>query len=419
MTIFSLVMAFWLAEVAPPASLRADLDGEGAIETITAVPRGKELRIEVADIRGARLARVDTAPRSSAAARVTISGGSLGGSGELVEIVRQNADGSEECRSLWRYRDRTLSPVPITGRLGPLPECGKPEGWEYRWEASENAPAEYVRERTRTVADGSHHQKESYRYAGFRAEFDAARSVAQINGVEIPSWSMATLYPRTAAERVTLRYDLSLLRQSPRLRFETDPEKGVFAATISRPAGAERLPVTSIAQGDEENSMVLTLGSGPRSGRATVRLSADGKLPIEAHLSGLGEDVAGTFAVMTAPRGQGFEAYLTAEEELALHALPGRWDARDGERLEVQIVSISPTILRIGSSEFALDTARAPAGTDILLVPRSDTNTAMAITLRGPDIFARTKVSCGPRTPCRTEGDSKLFRRLGSALVVR
>src|SRR5262249_9755353 len=145
----------------------------------------------------------------------------------------------------WRYRDRTLSPVPVAGRLGPLLECGRPEGWKYGWETSENAPAEYVRERTRTVADGSHYQKESYRYTGFRTEFDPARSTAQINGVNIPSWSTATLYPRTAVERVTQRYDLSLLRQSPRLRFETDPEKGVFAVAISRPERAERLAVTS------------------------------------------------------------------------------------------------------------------------------------------------------------------------------
>jgi hypothetical protein len=419
MMILSVVMALRLAEVAAPASLQADLDGSGAVETITAVARGKGLRIEVADARGARLARVDTAPRPSAAARIEISSGSLGSSGELVEVVRRNADGSEECRSLWRYRDRTLSPVPITGRLGPILECGKPEGWQYRWEASEGAPAEYVRERTRTVADGSHYQKETYRYTGFRAEFDPTRSVSQINGVRIPSWSTATLYPRTAVERVTQRYDLSLLRQSPRLRFETDPEKGVFAAAISRPGRAARLLVTSAVAGEEKNTVVLTLASGPQSGSATVRLSTDGTLPVEAQLSGLGEDVSVPFAVVTASNGPGLEAYLTAEEELALHALPGTWDARDGERLEIQIVSVSPTILRLGSSEFVLDTARAPAGTDILLVPRSDKSPALAITLRGPDIFARTRVSCAPTTPCRTEGDSKLFRRLGSALVVR
>jgi len=417
--ILAVVTAFWLAEVAAPASLKADLDGDGAVETITAVPHGKAMRIEVADAGGKRLARVDTAPRRFAAAHITITSGTLGSMGELVEVVRSSADGSEECRSLWRYRDRTLSPVPVSGRAGPLPECGKPEGWSYRWEAQENAPAVLVRERTREVADGSHHQKESFRYTGFRAEFDPARSTSRINGVDIPSWSNVTLYPRSALERVTLRYDLSALRQSPRLRLDGDPEKGVFAASIERPARTERFVVTSATRGQERGTMELTLGSGPSPGRATVGISTDGKLPIEARLVGMGDDVAAPFAVVTAPTGTGLEAYLTAEEELALHALPGTWDARDGERIEVQIVSISPTILRLGTSEFAVDTNRAPAGTDMLLVPRSERSPALAITLRGPDIFARAKASCAPTKPCKTEGDSKIFRRLGSALVVQ
>ena len=166
--------------------------------------------------------------------------------------------------------------------------------------------------------------------------------------------------------------------------------------------------------------MELTLGSGASSGRATVQISTDGKLPIEARLIGMGDDVVAPFAVVTTSTGgTNSEAYLTAEEELALHALPGTWDARDGERLEVQIVSISPTVLRVGSSEFVLDSSRAPAGTDMLLVPRSDRSPALAITLRGPDIFARARASCAPTTACKTEGDAKIFHRLGSALVVQ
>jgi hypothetical protein len=417
--ILAIVTAFWLADVAAPASLNADLDGGGAVETITAVARGKGMRIEVADAGGKSLARVDTAPRKSAATHITISSGSLGNAGALVEVVRRSADGSEECRSLWRYRDRTLSPVPVSGRSGLLPECGNPEGWSYRWETADDGPAEYVRERTREVADGSHHQKEFYRYAGFRAELDPARSVAQINGVDIPSWPNLTLYPRSALQRVSMRYDLSALRQSPKLRLEGDPEKGVFAASIERPARTERFVVASAARDREKGTMELTLGSGPSSGSATVRTSTNGTLPIEARLVGMGADVAEPFAVVAMATGKGLEAYLTAEEELALHALPGTWDARDGERLEVQIVSVRPTILRLGTSEFALDTNRAPAGTDMLLVPRSDRRPALAITLRGPDIFARATASCVPEKPCKTEGDSKIFRRLGSTFVAQ
>jgi hypothetical protein len=415
--ILAILTSLWLAAGSNAASLEADLDGEGSILKMTAAARGKGLRLEVFDAQGRLLVRLDTAPRETAPARVSLTSGSMPGGGELIEVVRASADGSEECHSLWRYRDRTLTAVPVIGRTGALAECGAPDGWSYRWEGDEKTPVEYVRERTRVVADGSHHQKESYRYAGFRAELDAKRSRSEINGVLIPGWLNVILYPRPALERLTRRYDLSFVRESPRLRFEADPEKGVFAATLERPSRSDRLLVTSAEPGERNDKLNLTLGSDSK--RAEVWLSADRMLPVEARLKGLGDDVVAPFGVVTAYRGAALEAYPTAEEEVAVQALSGTWDARDGERLEVQVVSTSPTVLRLSGSEFLLDATRAPAGTDLLLMPRNEKNPPLAITLRGPDIFARTKASCASASPCRVDGDAKVFHRLGSSVMVR
>ncbi|HTD52523.1 MAG TPA: hypothetical protein VK780_05825, partial [Thermoanaerobaculia bacterium] len=280
--LLSLVAAVLLAAESPSATLAADLDGGGTPETVTAAKRGKSVRLEVLDARGQRLARADAPSPASGLSRIALDTGSLGSVGALVQVVASSSSGDLECRSLWRYRDGTLSRAPVIGAAGPLPDCGKAGEWTYGWERSQpEAPAVYLREQTRATPDGPFHQKQVYRYAGFRVELDPDRSVAEIGGVAIPSWATAILYPRPALEGLRKRFDLSALQKAPRMRFETDRQKGVFAAMLERSGGSERLLVTAAAAGKEKNEMDLTLTSGEKTGHALVRLGSDRSTPLE------------------------------------------------------------------------------------------------------------------------------------------
>jgi hypothetical protein len=422
--LLSLVAAVLLAAESPSATLAADLDGGGTPETVTAAKRGKRVRLEVLDARGQRLARAEAPSPGSGLSRITLDTGSLGSAGALVQVVAVSSSGDLECRSLWRYRDGTLSRAPVIGAAGPLPDCGKAGDWTYGWERSQpDAPAVYVREQTRATPDGAFHQKQIYRYAGFRVEFDADHSAAEIGGVTIPTWSTATFYPRPALEGLGKRFDLSALRKAPRLRFETNRQKGVFAAMLERSGSSQRLLVTAAAAGQEKNEMDLTITSGEKTGQAIVRLGSDRSTPLEVLVRGFGEDLAPAFAPVTRFTGSSLEVYETAEQELAVGGLLGTWDAPNGERLEIALVSPSPTVVRVGGSEFVLNIESAPSGADALLVPRKGSTPTLALSLRGPDAFTRVKVSCttaSPGTPptCRSEGASQVFHRLGSSMAV-
>jgi hypothetical protein len=421
--LFALVSTILLATGPPTATWTGDLDGSGAVETITATGKGKAVRLQVMDAGGKRLARAEAPSPGSAPLRIAISAGSLGSAGELIEIVASRQNGDQECRTLWRYRGGALTRVPVLGGPNPIPDCGNAGGWTYRWEKSQpDAPADYTRERTRASAEGLHHQTEVYRYTGFRIELDRARSTADINGVTIPNWSSAVLYPRPVLDPLFSRFDLSPLRKSPRLRFETDREKGVFAAILQRPGGVERLPVTGSVPGKEKNEIELTVDSGQKSGQITVRLAPDQTFPREVLVRGLGEDLAPAFIPVMRFIGSAFEVYESAEQELAVQGLSGTWDANNGERVQISLVSPSPAVLRFGNSDFLLNIAQAPAGTDVALLPPKSSNPTLALTLRGPDAFARVRVSCAPANaaePCRPEGGSQIFHRLGASVAVQ
>jgi len=407
----------------PPngASLTAHLDGTGLPRTVTAVARGKSIRIEVNDAFGKRMARAD-APSPASQARVTLETGSLGSAGALLEVV--GASDSQECRTLWRFRDKAISRVPVIGPGGPLPNCAAAGEWTYRWEKSRpDAPADYLRERTRSTPDGPHHETQVYRYAGFRVELDRARSSATLGEVAIPSWPKNVLYPRPALENLLQRYDLSPLRKAPTLRFETDQEKGIFAAVLQRSGVTERFRVTGTAPGEEKNEIDLTLADGQNTGHALVRLGSDRSTALDVLVRGLGEDLGPAFAPVTRFNGASLEVYETAEQELAATVLPGAWDSSNGERVQIALVSPSPAVIRLGASEFTLSISAAPSGTDVLLVPEK-ASPSLALTLGGPDRFSRVKVSCDPASSggeplCSAEGGGLLFHRLGSSVAIQ
>src|SRR5450432_4322555 len=186
----SLQLAAPAAGQAP--SFSADLDGDGASESVSAVLRRKMARIEVRSAAGKILASAD-APAPAGNPRIAFTAGSLGSAGALLEVIA--ASEKEECRSLWRFQQSSLSRVPLVGgTAASRADCSPPAGWAYTWDRpSEDAPAEYRRERTRETEGGTHHQVESFRYAGFRLEIDPARSRAEIRGIGIPRWYPARL----------------------------------------------------------------------------------------------------------------------------------------------------------------------------------------------------------------------------------
>jgi hypothetical protein len=412
------------AEKPSTAILTGDLDGAGSPKTITATPRGGKIRLDVVDARGKRLARAEAPSPKTATPRLELDGGSLASAGILVQLAVSDAGGNF-CRTFWRYRDRRLSQVPLVRRGSPLPDCAHDEGWNSRWVQSRpDGPADYVRERTRLTSGGAHHQTEAYRYTGFRLELDTARSSAQIAGVTIPRWLESTLYPRPALERLFSRFDLSILRTCPKLRIQTDPEEGVFAATLERPQGTEHLTFTAETPGNEKDEIRFTVHSGEQTGSVQIHVAPDGSGPVEVLLRGFDDDTRAAFIPVTRQEGSRLRLYATAEQELAVEALSGLWDASNGDHLEVSVVSLSPLVVRFGGSELSMEIARAPEGTDLALIPRNASGPTWALRLRGPNVFDKIRVSCPepgavPKTPCRTtEGTGQLFHRLGASIAV-
>jgi len=403
------------------ASLTAHIDGSGLPRIVTAEARGKNIRLQVNDAFGKRMARAE-APSPAPNARVSLEAGSLGSAGALIEV--SGTSGAQECRTLWRFREQAITRVPVIGPGGPLPDCATAGEWSYRWERSRpDAPADYLRERTRSTPDGPHHEVQVYRYVGFQVELDRARSIATIGDLAIPNWPGNVMYPRPALESLLQRYDLSPLRKAPTLRFETDQQKGIFAAVLHRSGVTERFRVVGSAPGQEKNEISLTLASGEKTGQALVRLGSDQSTALDVLLRGLDEDFGPAFAPVTRFNGASLEVYETAEQELAATVLPGAWDASSGERVQIALASSSPAAVRLGDSEFTLSISAAPSGTDVLLVPEK-ANPSLALTLRGPDTFSRVKVSCDPASSdkeplCRTEGAGLLFHRLGSSVAIQ
>ncbi|MGE5277161.1 MAG: hypothetical protein ACM3SU_09215 [Acidobacteriota bacterium] len=402
---------------AAQATATADFSGGGATETATARPKGKGIRLEILDASGRRIARADApAPVSNAA--VALQTGSIGSVGTLLEVAATGE--GRTCRSVWRLRDGALARLPVLLSGNPIPDCESTAGWTSRWDETRNEPALYVRERERETPQGRLHETRAFRFVGFELREDAGRSGAEVNGVPIPEWYDARLYAKSALEALFQRYALSGLVRAPRLFFEADRERGVFAAHFSDREGEIRLPITaSRPLGKDEPGVALTAGDPPVEIDVTL---ARGSIPQDVVVKGAGArfDTAYEPVIHWTPKR--IRVYPDAEQELAAEALPGTWATERDERITIAAVSGAGAV-RIGDTELSLRLEGAPEGTDLLLLPRDTGAAAWALTLRGPNALLRVPVRCAPGGPagsdCRIAGESQAFRRVGSQLNVR
>lgn len=418
-------MFLFLAILATGASLQsqpaltAELDGQGERETAAVVITGRTVALEIRDARGGLLARESVPSTGQASPRVALSLGPLGSAGALVEAA-VSGEGAE-CRTLWRYRERRLTRVPLLGPSGPVPDCGPPE-WKYRWERpAEDAPALLMRERSRKRGNGVFREVEAYRYAGFRMEPDAGRFTSSINDIEIPGWRDVTLYPRQLPDRLAERYDLSPFRTEPRVRLFADRAEGVFELRFEDGSRKRSFPVTAARPGDSKSDVLLTVGT--EGARIRVLVSGDGAIPLEATVQGLDVRLDLAYVPVTHLKSSGLRVYDSAEQELAEEFLPGTWD--DGKaRLAVTLDSAAPPRLRLDKSEVALSLAQAPAGVDVLLLPADGSSPTLGILLRGSNSLVEVPVRCTssgqPATLlCESRGPGRAFHRVGARLNVR
>jgi hypothetical protein len=406
-----------------PSSLTIDLDGDGVPETVSATLHGKKIRIEVTDAAGQRRARAEANAPESGAVQVGLTAGSLGSAGALLEVSASTS--VRQCRTVWRLRGRELSSVPIVGKNGKLPECTNPDGWTEQWRRPrEDAPADWVRERTRSVAQGEHLRTEVYQFSGFELTLDASRSTAQIDGVWIPEWSSETLYPRPLLESLNSGFDLSAFKTNPRVRVLADRDEGILAIEVQRPAGVERLPIRRGDWDEKRSEWQLTVVRDKRPGYVRLRVTPDQRHPVELSIEGLDDDLRRSYVPISRRNPTGFEVFMRAEDQIALQSLTGAWDSRRGERISINAISVDPTVIEFGKQRVTLDIERAPDGSDLLLLPSDGSAPRTALQLRGPDVFARLPVTCETRAAakagtCRVTGPGESFRRIGSQVNSR
>ena len=418
-----LLAALALAGPAPAGSptLTTDLDGDGRAETATARLRGKSVRLEIADLAGKRLASADApAPRGSGEAAVLLTSGALGSSGSLLEVAATRA--GEECHSIWRFHGGALARLPVKRGAETLPDCARPDGWTARWEKrAENAPAVWVRERTRATPRGVHSQHEVFAFTGFALELDARRSATEISGVAIPVWNNITLYTKPALEVLSSRFDLSEFRAAPRLRLKTDRAEGVFELQLQDHAGQLAAPVIAAGPGSEPNEVTLTVRAekGPSDVRATVR----GSIVSEVRVTGLSPRWDALYLPGSRFTGDAIEIYARAEDEIASAYLVGLWSSDRGEQLALNLVPGVLGVLEMRRSQVEASLDPVLAGTDVLLIPRDGSPPAWALALKGPNALARVPVRCGGRNAgawnCEAAGPAEPFHRVGGRMNAR
>jgi hypothetical protein len=377
------------------------------------------VRLEISDAGGEVLARETVPSPGKVNPRVELTLGTLGSAGALIEAAV--AGGDIECRTLWRYRERRLSRVPLPGSSGPVPDCGPPE-WKYRWERpSEDAPALLVRERSRQRGNGLFREVEGYRYAGFRMEPERGRSSSAINGVEIPGWRDVTLYPRALIESLTERFDLAGFHTEPHARLIADRAQGIFELRVEDPSQARSFPITAAVPGQGTRETLLSIGT--EGARVRVFVSGDGSVPVDARVQGLGSRFDRGYLPVTRQGTSGQRVYDAAEQELAEEFLPGTWDSGK-EQMAVTLLSDTLPRLRFGKSEVSVSFAQAPNGVDILLLPRDGSPPSLGLQLKGPNAFVEVPVRCAPAgsgaaRPCEAGAPGQQWRRVGARVNAR
>jgi hypothetical protein len=323
-----LLLSVLLQAASAPPSLTVDLDGDGVPETVSATLHGKKVRVEVSDAAGQRRAHAEAAAPESGVAQIALTTGSLGSAGALLEVFASTP--VRQCRTILRLRDKDLSSVPIVGKKGKLPECAAPEGWMEQWRKTrEDAPADWVRERTHSVAQGEHRRTEVYQFSGFELTLDASRSTAQIDGVWIPEWSSETLYPRQLMESLSSGFDLSAFKTNPRLRILADRDEGILAIEVLRPSGVERLPIRRGDWDEKKSEWQLTVLQGDRPGYVRLHMTSDQRHPAELSIEGLDDDLGRVYVPTSRRTSDGIEVFMRAEDPRGSLGQPPRRAALD------------------------------------------------------------------------------------------
>ena len=406
--------------VAP--TLTTDLDGDGTNETAAAIPSRGAVRLEILDAAGRRVADAKAPAPAGDVVPVTLTSGPLGSAGALIEVVA--ATDASECRTIWRFRDGKLAPLPIRDASGrPLPDCAAPAGWSASWaREGEGKPAAWVRERTQKSDTGTLRIRESYGFAGFTLDFDASRSSVEVGGIPIPNWYAATFYSRTALDTLYSRYRLDQMRREPTVRIETDPVRGIFALRFAGPAGT--LVASVDAYSLVGGTVTLGLRSGERAGHAAVRLGGDGSVPYEIDVTGVGPEWDRAYAPAGAWRGAARQVFPNAADELAANDLAGQWGDSAGGTTPISIEGQLPYRLRVGPSLYALDLEAAAPPFDALLLPldAKGGGRPWGLVLKGQNGLERVPLACSgtpARPPCRADGPAEAMRRLGARVNVR
>ena len=403
------------------ANFAADLDGDGATETVIAVPSRGTVRLEVRDAAGRHLADAKAPSPPGEVVPVTLTSGPLGSAGALIEVVA--ATDKSECRSIWRYRDGRLTPLPIRDASGrALPDCGAPAGWTSSWlREGDGRPAAWARERTQTTATGPLLTRDVYAFAGFSLDFDAARSSSIISGVPIPDWYAATLYSRAALETLYSRFRLGEMRREPTLRFRTDRTKGIFELHFEGPKGSLVAPIDTYAAA--AGTVTLGAQSGDRTARVSLQLEGPKRdVPFGIQVSGLGDDWDRVYSPAGSWESGARRVFPSAADELATNDLAGEWSDSSGRRDPFTIEGAPPYRLRIASTSYEIELDSAMPPFDVLLLPREGGGRPWGIVLKGSNALERTPLSCTgnpARPPCRPDGETETLRRSGARINVR
>jgi hypothetical protein len=225
-------------------------------------------------------------------------------------------------------------------------------------------------------------------------------------------------------EALLSSFDLSALKTATRLRIVADRDEGIFALEVTRPSGIARLPVRGGEWDAKKGEWLLMAAEGESPARVYLRLTADQHHPLEIRIEGAQDDLNQVHVPVSLLTSRGIELFASAEDELALQSLAGDWDNNRGERISITSVSPGSAIVDFGRQRVSLDIARAPQGSDVLLLPRDGSSPKIALALRGPNVFARFPITCadaGPAGPggCRVSGTAQTYRRVGSQLNAR
>jgi hypothetical protein len=396
-------------------SLTADFDGDGREETVAAAPRRGAVRLELRDAAGRKLAEASAPSPAADVVHVALSAGSLGSAGALLAVTA-STDASE-CVSIWRYKDRSLSQIPIRGGDGKdLPDCGPANAWAFRWEQdADGRPAAFVRERTEKTEQGALRIRDVFAFAGFSLDADAKRSAREIEGVPIPAWYDGVLYTTSARETLYARFDISRMRPEPTLAIVTDRERGVFALRFTSPTGTVTAPVQSYAARAGEATLGARLGE--KTARVRVRLAGDGTVPIEVEVQGLGAPLDESYGPAGSWHGRAGKIFPRAADEVASEDLADTWIDATGRQIPISIEGALPYRVRIGPDLYAVDLDGAEKPLDLLLLPAGASGRPWGISLRGKNALDRVPLACeagAERPVCRADGPAERLRRFGA-----